>query len=301
MSKQSFMTLEVGNTYYIRYDEDEGIIVYYDEHFNKIDDIDSVLSENKTYVLVIYDDNNNYYVCFGTDLKSPPQPRGNSSWLINYIPDSNGIAKESTLITGKDFIEFTEKYVGPYNNDDDNFYVKIEIPSNGSQQEPDTPPTVPDYSNLGFMLDGLGVEVYKKKNNKTQLFKLSDTKETSELVFTVNINSSQDFQDKIHGTNNDLYSSEGVWYVDENNSVTKDPTRIYRLNDNNTVGDEVDNIRVHINSDNRVMLDVDAENLSEVTDEKWWDMQLGRKRNNKIMRVDINNINQINHSIFKIP
>lgn len=298
MSKQSFMTLEVGNTYYIRYDEDKGIIVYYDEYFNEIDDIDSDLSENETYVLVIYD-NNNYYVCFGTDLKYPPQFQGNSRWLINYIPDSNGIVKESTRITGEDFIEFTEKYVGPYNNDD-NFYVKIEIPSNGSQQESDTPPTVPDYSNFGFMLDGLGVEVYKKKDDKTQLFELSDTKKTSELIFTVNINSSQDFQDKIHGTNNDLYSSEGVWYVNDS-PENLDPTRIYRLNNDNTVGDEVDNIRVHINSDNRVMLDVDAENLSEVTDEKWWDMQLGRKRNNKIMRVDINNINQINNSIFKIP
>ena len=300
MSKQSFMTLEVGNTYYIRYDEDEGVIVYYDEHFNKIDDIDSVLSKNETYVLVIYDDKNKYYACFGTDLNGTPQDQGNSRWRINYRPDSNGIVKESTLITGEDFINFTNNHGGNYNNDD-NFYIEIEIPSNGSQQESDTPPTVPDYSNLGFMLNNLGVEVYKKKNNKTQLFELSDTKETSELVFTVNINSSQDFQDKIHGTNNDLYSSEGVWYTDENNSVTKDPTYIYRLNNDNTVGDEINNIRVHINSDNRVMLDIDAENLSEVTDENWWDMQLGRKRNNKIMRVDINNINQINHSIFKIP
>lgn len=300
MSKQSFSTLEVGNTYYIRYDEDDGTILYYDKDFNEIphENHDN-LRENETYVLVIYD-NNNYYVCFGTDLKYPPQFQGNSRWLINYIPDSNGIVKESTLITGEDFIEFSEKYVGHHNNDD-NLYVKIEIPSNGSQQESDTSPTVPDYSNFGFMLDNLGVEVYKKKDNKIQLFELSDTKKTSELIFTVNINSSQDFQDKIHGTNNDLYSSEGVWYVDETNSVTKNPTYIYRLNNNNTVGNAVDNIRVHINSDNRVMLDVDAENLSEVTDEKWWDMQLGRKRNNKIMRVDINNINQINNSIFKIP
>lgn len=295
MSKQSFMTLEFGNTYYIRYNEDKETIVYYDEHFNEIDDIDSDLSENETYVLVIYD-NNNYYVCFGTDLKYPPQFQGNSRWLINYKPDSNGIVKESTLITGKDFINFTKEY-GNYYNNDDNFYVKIEIPSNGSQQEPDTPPTVPD----GFMLDGLGVEVYKKKDNKTQLFELSDTKKTSELIFTVNINSSQDFQDKIHGTNSNLYSSEGVWYVNETNSVTKDPTYIYRLNNENTIDSAVDGIRVHINSENRVMLDVDAENLSEVTGEKWWDMQLGRKINNKIMRVDINNINQINHSIFKIP